>query len=70
VLDDILPGAFHNVEQYAKNSVEADHDRLKARLGPMRGLKSVRVAVIGHALVQNLRRVTTTSVSMRRQAAG
>jgi transposase-like protein len=47
------------VEQYANNRVEADDGRLKARLRPMRGLnrdRSVRVVVIGHALVQNLRR--------------
>jgi IS6 family transposase len=59
VLDEVLPGAFHNVEQYANNAVEADHGRLKARLRPMRGLKrdrSARVIVTGHALVQNVRR--------------
>jgi transposase-like protein len=28
VLDEVLPGAFHNVEQYANNAVEADHGRL------------------------------------------
>jgi transposase, IS6 family len=36
-----------------------DHGRLKARLGPMRGLKqdpSARVVLAGHALVQNVRR--------------
>ena len=30
VLDELLPGAFHDVEQYANNKVEADHGRLKA----------------------------------------
>jgi transposase, IS6 family len=37
----------------------ADHGRLKARLGPMRGLnqgRSARVVIAGHAFVQNLRR--------------
>jgi transposase-like protein len=46
-------------EQYANNRVEADHGRLKSRLGPMRGLnqdRSARVIVAGHAFVQNLRR--------------
>ena len=41
------------------NPVEADHGRLKARLGPMRGLKtlrSLRTVAAGHAFVQNLRR--------------
>ena len=38
--------------------VEADHARLKARLRPMRGLKtitSLQVIAVGHAFVQNLR---------------
>ena len=59
VMDELLPGAFHNVRQYANNRVEADHGRLKARLRPMRGLKADRTAMIivaGHAFVQNLRR--------------
>jgi transposase, IS6 family len=59
VLDELLPAAFHSVEQYANNAVECDHGHLKARLGPMRGLKRDRTAhviVAGHALVQNLRR--------------
>jgi len=41
------------------SAVEADHGRLKARLRPMRGLKtfrSARILAAGHALVQNLRR--------------
>jgi len=59
VLDDLLPGARHDVEQYANNAIEADHGRLKARLRPMRGLKraaSTRRISLGHALVQNIRR--------------
>jgi transposase, IS6 family len=59
VLDELLPGAFHDVEQYANNKVEADHGRLKARLRPMRGLKtadSTRRICLGHAFVQNVRR--------------
>ena len=59
IIDELLPGAFHNVEQHANNRIEADHGRLKARLRPMRGLKSDRraaVIVAGHAFVQNLRR--------------
>jgi IS6 family transposase len=45
-------------EQYANNVVEADHGRLKARLRPMRGLKTIRAlrtVAAGHAFVQNLR---------------
>jgi transposase-like protein len=59
VLDELLPAAYHVVERYANNPIEADHGRLKARLRPMRGLKqlrSARVISAGHAFVQNLRR--------------
>jgi IS6 family transposase len=59
VIEDLLPGAWHHIEQYANNPVECDHGRLKARLRPMRGLKrhrSARVICAGHAFVQNLRR--------------
>jgi transposase-like protein len=59
VIDELIPAAFHNTEQYANNRIECDHGRLKARLRPMRGLKrdrSARVIVRGHALMQNLRR--------------
>src|SRR5215212_5155677 len=63
VLDELLPAAWHRTEQYTNNRVEADHGRLKARLGPMRGLKqdrSTRIVVAGHAFVQNLRPEPTT----------
>jgi transposase, IS6 family len=59
VIDDLIPTAFHNTEQYANNRIEADHARLKARLRPMRGLKrdhTARVIIRGLALMQNLRR--------------
>ena len=59
VIDELIPAAFHNVEQYANNRIEADHGRLKARLRPMRGLKrdhTARVIISGHALMQNIRR--------------
>jgi len=57
-IDELIPGAFHNVEQYANNRIECDHGRPKSRLRPMRGLKrdhSARVIMRGHALMQNLR---------------
>jgi len=50
---------FHNTGQYANNRIECDHSRLKARLRPMRGLKTdrtARVVIAGHAFLQNLRR--------------
>ena len=59
VIDELMPSAFHNTEQYANNRIEADHGRLKARLRPMRGLKRDRTASViirGHALMQNVRR--------------
>jgi transposase, IS6 family len=59
VIDELVPGARHILEQYANNVVEADHARLKARLRPMRGLKrlaSARTVASGHAFVQNLHR--------------
>jgi transposase, IS6 family len=59
VLDELLPAAWHRTDRYANNRVEADHGRLKARLGPMRGFRqdrSARVVIVGHGFVQNLRR--------------
>ncbi|HEY5013938.1 MAG TPA: IS6 family transposase [Acidimicrobiia bacterium] len=59
VIEELIPGAFHNTEQYENNRIEADHSRLKSRLRPMRGLKrdhTARVIMRGHALMQNIRR--------------
>ena len=59
VVDEAAPTARHVTERHANNAIEADHDRLKARLRPMRGVKrlaSARTIVAGHAFVQNLRR--------------
>jgi IS6 family transposase len=59
VVEELLPVAWDQTDQYANNRVEADHGRLKARLRPMRGLKqdrSARVVIAGHAFVQNVRR--------------
>ncbi|MCP4306299.1 MAG: DDE-type integrase/transposase/recombinase [bacterium] len=50
-------GATHFIPD--NNRVENDHGRLKARLRPMRGLRTDRTASIvvrGHSFVQNLRR--------------
>jgi transposase, IS6 family len=58
-IEELIPAAFHNTEQYANNRVECDHGRLKSRLRPMRGLKrdhTARVIMRGHALMQNIRR--------------
>jgi IS6 family transposase len=59
VVDNLLPEALHDTTQYANNPIECDHGRLKARLRPMRGLRTDRTAttvIRGHAFVQNLRR--------------
>ncbi len=59
VLDEVVPAAWHHVERYANNRIEADHSRLKQRLRPMRGLRTDRnatVIITGIAFMQNLRR--------------
>jgi len=59
VLDELIPAAWHHVERYENNRIEADHGRLKHRLRPMRGLRTeqtAQVVVAGLAFVQNLRR--------------
>ena len=59
VLDELIPSAWHHVERYANNRIEADHSQLKHRLRPMRGLRTdqtARVVIAGHAFMQNLRR--------------
>ena len=59
VIEELVPQALHNTITYANNRVECDHGRLKARLRPMRGLKTNRTAtaiIKGHAFIQNLRR--------------
>ena len=59
VIDELIPDAFHDTEQFSNNRIENDHGRLKARLRPMRGLQTDRTAstvIRGHAFIQNLRR--------------
>jgi IS6 family transposase len=77
VLADLVPAAWHHVERYANNPVEADHGQLKHRLWPMRGLRTDHTAqtvMTGHAFVQNLRRghyeiATETPIRLRLVAA-
>jgi transposase-like protein len=77
VLDELIPSAWHHVERYANNPIEADHGQLKRRLRPMRGLRTDRTAqviIAGHAFVQNLRRghyelATDTPAATRLAAA-
>ncbi len=59
VVDDLLPEVLHDTTQYAGNRIEWGHGRLKARLRPMRGLRTDHTActvIRGHAFMQNLRR--------------
>jgi transposase-like protein len=59
VVDEVMPDALHDTDQYSNNRIENDHGRLKARLRPMRGLRTDRTASVvirGHAFMQNLRR--------------
>jgi transposase, IS6 family len=58
-LDELLPATWHRTDRYANNHIEADHGRLKSRLGPVRGLKqdrSTKVVIARHAFMQNVRR--------------
>jgi IS6 family transposase len=60
VIEDLIPAAAHTTGQYQNNRIECAHGQLKARLRPMRGLKTDRtasVAIQAHAFIQNLRRV-------------
>jgi transposase-like protein len=59
VLEELVPAAWHHVEQYANNRIEADHSRLKQRLRPTRGVRTdstAAVIIAGLAFMQNLRR--------------
>jgi transposase-like protein len=54
VLDELIPSAWHHVEQYANNPIETDHGRLKHRLKSMRGLRTdatAQIIIAGHAFV-------------------
>ena len=59
VTPDLIPAAFHDAGQCESNRCEAGHGRLKARLRPVRGIKTDRAASVvirGRAFVQNVRR--------------
>ena len=73
VLDELVPEAWHVVEQYANNPIESDHGHLKARTRPMRGLKRLRCAQVvctRHALVRTCAAATTNSDTLLSLAAG
>jgi transposase-like protein len=59
VLDELIPAAWHHIERYANNRIEADHGRLKHRLRPVRGLhtdRTAQVVINGLAILQTVRR--------------
>jgi transposase-like protein len=59
VVDDLLAEVLHDTTRYGNNPIECDHGRLKARLRPMRGLRTDRTASVvirRRAFIQNLRR--------------
>jgi hypothetical protein len=73
VLDELVPEAWHVVEQYSNNPIEAGHGRLKARTRPMRDLKRAappKVSVAGTRSSRTCAVDTTTSASMPSPAAG
>ncbi len=64
VLAELMPVAWHHVEQYANNPIEADHSQLKHQLRPMRGLhadRTAQVVIAGHASYRTSAEATTNS---------
>jgi transposase-like protein len=74
VLDELIPQAWHHVERYANNPIEADHSQFKHRLRPMRGLRTDRTAqvtIADHdAFMRNSDPATTNSPSTSAQQSG
>jgi IS6 family transposase len=73
VIEELMPAACHVTEQYANDSVEADHGRVNARLRSMRGLKRLRSAGVisaGHAFMQNFVAATTSSAWISTHGVG
>ncbi len=46
VLDELIPAAWHHVQYWANNRIQADHIWLKHRLRPVRGLRTDRTAAV------------------------
>ena len=73
VLDELIPSAWHHVEQYANNPIETDHSQLKHRLRPMRGLRTDKTAqaiIAGHAFMQTCAVDITNSALTSRPPGG
>ena len=59
VVEELIPVAFHNTEQYANNRIEAITDASRLDSDQCAAFKRVRTASViirGHALMQNIRR--------------
>ncbi len=59
MIDELIPEAVNDTEQYSSYRIENDHGRLKARPRPMCGLRTDRttsVVIRGHAFIKNPRR--------------
>ncbi|GAB3968857.1 hypothetical protein GCM10027615_21630 [Plantactinospora veratri] len=69
VLDDLVPSAWHHVERYANNPIEADHSQLKHRLRPMRGLRTDRNRPGGHRRTRVYAEPTTRTLRTRTRGA-
>jgi hypothetical protein len=70
VLDELLPAAWHHVEECENNPIEADHGQLKHRLCPLRGLptdRTAQVVITGHASSRTCAAAITTSHSTLRR---
>jgi IS6 family transposase len=63
VIEDLIPAAFHNTSQYENNRRECDHGRLKARVWPMRGLKTDRPRASSYEDMRLSRTCSTANTS-------
>ena len=59
VIEELIPDAFHNTEQYDNNRVECDHGKTESKAQTNARPQTDRTASVvirGHAFIQNLRR--------------
>jgi hypothetical protein len=73
VLAELVPAAWHHVEQYANNPIEADHGKPKHRPRPMRGLQTDRTAqveIASHTSYRICAAATTNSGTTRAPHCG
>jgi hypothetical protein len=66
VLDELIPSAWHHVEQYANTRSRPDHSQLKHRLWSIRVLRTdetAQVVIAGYAFMQKSAMDATSSPS-------